>query len=323
MSRPLHTTAAITACLLLAGCTGGSGTGSGAPSRTPSPTGKAGSSVSAAPLLSGLDVCSLASPAEVQRAGGQEGDPSLRTLTSLPGYRGVADECGFGVSFDSASLRVAVGLAPATRADVRRAGGRPVRGPWAVARARVDADTEQVTFLRGTTLVRLRVPRVTGAPSRLAPLTKAAATLATRVPSEPPESDAQTTGRCTEVDRDRVDAVLGAPAAVSRSLAYPNGSVTCSWATGTTRARTVTVSLYTVAQTGPFLATLRTSGPSADVPGVKGDAFTTPTAGYLISEDGQAIAVTGRFGRPHRPGRPVPVTPALTALMNDAAGLLR
>lgn len=324
MSRPLHTTAAITACLLLAGCTGGSGTGSGAASRPPSPTGgEGGSSVSAAPLVSGLDVCSLASPAEVRRAGGQEGDPSLRTLTSLPGYRGVADECGFGVSFDSASLRVAVGLAPASRADVRRAGGRPVTGPWAAARARVDADTEQVTFLRGTTLVRLRVPRVAGAPSRLAPLTKAAATLAARVPSEPPESDAQTTGRCTEVDRDRVDAVLGAPAAVSRSLAYPNGSVTCSWATGTTRARTVTVSLYTVAQTGPFLATLRTSGPSADVPGVKGDAFTTPTTGYLISDDGQAIGVTGRFARPHRPGRPVPVTPALTALMNDAAGLLR
>ncbi len=323
MSRHLRTTAVAAACLLLAGCTGGSGSGSGGASRTPSPTGDGGSSVSASPLVSGLDVCALASPAEVRRAGGQEGDPTSRRLTSLPGYRGLVDECGFGVSFDSASLRVAVGLAPAARADVRRAGGRSVTGPWVAARARTTEDAEQVTFLRGTTLVRLRVPRVAGAPSRLAPLTRAAATLAARVPTDPPESDAQTAGRCTEIDGDRVGAVLGAPAAVSRSLTYPNGSVTCSWATGTTRARTVTVSLYTLAQTGPFLATLRTSGPSADVPGVRGDAFTTPTAAYVISGDGQVIGVSGRFGRTPRPGRPVPVTPALTALMNDAARLLR
>ena len=175
MFRPLHTTAAITACLLLAGCTGGSGTGSGARVADAVPDRRtAGPACRRRRWSRGLDVCSLASPAEVRRAGGQEGDPSSRTLTSLPGYRGVADECGFGVSFDSASLRVAVGLAPATRADVRRAGGRPVTGPWAVARSRVDPDSEQVTFLRGTTLVRLRVPRVTDAPSRLAPLTKAA-----------------------------------------------------------------------------------------------------------------------------------------------------
>ncbi len=329
MARLLRSTVAAAVCgLLLAGCSAGAESSpsdprSGGRAGDSSGTSAGPSGASVAPLLTGLDVCRLPTAAMVSRAGGSQGEPTSRRLTTLPGYRGVVDQCGFGVSFDSSSFVVALGLAPATAADVRRTGARPVRGPWAVARAGATAAEERVTFLKGRTLVQVRVPVVTGSGSRLAELTAVAAALAGRVPAEPPASDDQTGAGCAGLDRGRVDRALGSPAAVSRSLRYVDGSLMCSWATGTAGARTVTVSVYTNARMGPFLSPLRASGPSADVRGVPGTAFTTPDAAYLVAGDGQAVAVTGRFGAPAPRGRPLPVTGPLAALLRDAARLLR
>ena len=53
-----------------------------------------------------------------------------------------------------------------------------------------------------------------------------------------------------------------------------------------------------------------------------GDAFTTGTAAYVVAEDGQAAVVSGRFGAPPAAGRPLAVTPELTALLRDVAAQL-
>ena len=53
-----------------------------------------------------------------------------------------------------------------------------------------------------------------------------------------------------------------------------------------------------------------------------GDAFTTDTAAYVIAGDGQAAVVSGRFGAPPAAGRPLAVTPELTALLRDVAAQL-
>jgi hypothetical protein len=249
-------------------------------------------------------------------------DPTSRRLTSLSRYAGVVDECRFGVSFGASAVTLAVGLAPATGADLRRIGGRPRAGVGDAARTRVTPTDESVTFLRGATLVELRTPVSTEAPSRIGSLVEVARELARDVPADPPESDEQTSGRCRDLSTDRVDGVLGAPAGLSRSLSYADGSAVCSWATGVTRARTVTVAMYTNRQAGPFLASQQDTGPSARVRRVPGEAFTTPASAYVVADDGQAVAINGSFARA-RNGRPLPVTPELTALMDDAASALR
>ena len=306
------------ALLLVAGCTGG-----GDPAADGEPT--ASSSAAAGeldPILGGLDVCGLLPPALAERASGVPVDPTSRRLTSLPGYAGVVDECRFGVSFGSSAVTLAVGLAPATRADLRRVGGRPQPGVGSPARTRVTSTDESVTFLRGATLVELRTPVSADAPPRIGRLVQVARTLSRDVPADPPESDEQTNGRCKDLSTDRVDAVLGSPAGLSRSLSYADGSAACSWATGTTGARTVTVAMYTNRQAGPFLASQQDTGPSNPVEGVPGEAFTTPESAYVVADDGQAVAINGSFAKA-RDGRPLPVTPELTALMGDAASALQ
>jgi hypothetical protein len=226
--------------------------------------------------------------------------------------------CGFGPSFVSSSFSVAVGLAPATRADVVRLGGR-VADVGAVGRSRQSADEATVRFLKGTTLVQLRADRTAGEPSPLPRLLRAARQVADQVPAEPPPDSRQTSGRCAAVSEDAVAGVLGATPELSRSLAYADQSAECSWATGERRPRTLAVTLYTNAQAGPFFAAQKRSGHSAEVPGVPGDAFTTDTAAYVIAGDGQAAVVSGRFGPRPAAGRPLPVTPQLTALLEDVA----
>lgn len=322
MPRPLRPVVIVAGALLLAGCTGGGTAGTNAP---PTPTTASSPELAqdVDPFLSGLDVCRLVPPPMAMRASGQPVDPTSRTLTALPGYQGVVDECGFGVSFDSAALSLAVGLAPATAKDLRRLGGRAQADVGQAARTKVTSSEESVSFLRGTTLVQLRAPVGADGPSRIDRLVTLARDLVRQVPAAPPESDDQTTGRCKELSADRVDAVLGTPAALSRSFSYADGSVVCSWATGTTRARTVAVSLYTNSQAGPFLASQKATGPSADVPGVPGDAFTTPSTAYVVAADGQVIGVTGRLEAAPPKGRALPVTPELTALLKDATSVLQ
>ncbi len=317
MPRPDRTVlvSVVGATLLVAGCSA-----SPSSSRQPSErseTRAASSAPSSSSLLGrGLDVCRLPTAATLRRATGLDAEPTTHRLTRVPGYDGVVDACGFGPSFNSSTLTVAVGLAPARPADVARLSGRPVAlgGGGRVSRA---ADGATLTYLRGSTLVRL-----SGGDPALRALLRAARDLAADVPTDPPTADLQTSGRCAGLDVARVRAVLGAPVRASRSLAYADRSATCSWATGTGRnARTLTVALYSNAQAGPFLADSKLGAPHRRVPGVPGDAFTTSTAAYLVADDGQAVVVTGDLGR-HPEGRALPATPALAALLEHAAGRL-
>ena len=148
--RPLGLLVVAVLALLLSGCSSaGSDTPAGA---DPAPSAAASSAgdptVSAGPLLKALDVCSLATPAQVRRAAGQTGEPTSRQLTTIPGYAGLVDQCGFGVSFDSYTFVVSVGLAPATRADLARLPGEPVDGIGDAARAADQAGFTTVSFLR-------------------------------------------------------------------------------------------------------------------------------------------------------------------------------
>lgn len=313
---------------VLAGCSS-SPSSSSPSSSTPSTSTPSSSSAAAdpepatpgSPLLGGLDVCRLPTAAQVGSVTGIDASATTRRLTLLPGYAGPVDACGFGPSFASSTFGVAVGLAPATRADVVRQGGRPV-AVGAVGRARLGAGEATVRFLKGRTLVALRADRVAGEASPLPRLLRAARQVADQVPADPPAASRQSVGRCAGLAEDAVAGVLGATPQLSRSLAYADRSAECSWATGARRPRTLGVTLYTNAQAGPFLAQQRTIGPSTDVPRVPGDAFTTGTAAYVVAGDGQAAVVSGRFGARPGPGRPLPVTPRLTALLREVAAQL-
>ena len=147
--------------------------------------------------------------------------------------------------------------------------------------------------------------------------------VARSVPSDPPETDDQTRGACAKVDQEAVGKVLGAPAAVSRSLNYVNLSSVCSWATGTRNPRIVAVSVYSSQQAGPFLAAQKHSEPSRDIPGISDDAFSIPGVAYAIAPDGQAVSVSGEFPPKVGPRTPLPVTPQLTDLLASAVTLMQ
>ena len=331
-ARPLRLLVGVVAAGLLAGCSGGAGTardepaaGSSTGSSTGSPTGSSGSGSGSGSVLGGLDVCRLPSAAMVRTASEQDALPTTRSFAPIAGYDGLVDQCGFGPSFASSAFVVAVGFDPAgpkVLAGLPGA-GRPVEGVGDGARATEDPTQATVTFVRGRTLVQLRAARPAGGASALARLTEVAAELAGRVPPTPPAGDAQTLGRCADVDQRLVAGLLGAPAVVSRSLAYRDRSATCAWATGTRRPATVTLSLYTNPQAGPFLAALGDTGPNEKVTGVPGNAFTLPGRAYVVAEDGQAAALRGQLPSAPDPRKPLPVTPELTALLEDAASLLQ
>jgi hypothetical protein len=308
--------------LLLAGCSGGS---QGAHVADPDGegSGTAAPSVSTSPLLRGLDVCSLASPALVRRTVDQVGEPTSRTLTRIDGYAGLVDQCGFGVSFDSYTFVVSVGLAPARRTDLARVGGEPVDGVGDAARAADRTGVSMVTFLKGRTLVQVTAVKPSPEASRLEAVTKAAGAIARTVPVDPPESDAQTTGKCAAVLPRAVQDVLGAPSAVSRTLLYKDQSAVCSWATGVDDPRTVSLSIYTNRQAGPFIADQKSFRPTTPVRGVRGDAFTIPGVAYVVADDGQVVSVGGSFPPRAPKGKPLPVTPQLTALLASGEALLQ
>ena len=89
--------AALAACLVLAGCSGGSSDPGAAPDPTSAGSQRSDPVDPGDPLLSGLDICSLVSEAQVRRAVGQVGEPTGRVLTTIDGYGGLVDQCGFGV----------------------------------------------------------------------------------------------------------------------------------------------------------------------------------------------------------------------------------
>lgn len=309
--------------VLLAGCSGGGRTSAGPDTTPASPTATSAPSVSSRPLVQGLDVCSLASPGQVRQAVGQVGEPTSRSLTRIDGYDGLVDQCGFGVSFDSFTFLVSVGLAPATRKDLAGLGGRPLDGVGDAARAADKGRFTTVSFLKGSTLVQVQAVRTSDGASRAGQVAAVARKVAVSVPGDPPESDVQTEGKCADVDPRAVEHVLGAPAGVSRTLLYKDQSAVCSWATGVQDARTVSVSVYTNQQAGPFLAEQKNYEPATKVPGVSGDAFTVPGTAYVVAEDGQAVSVTGRFPPETADAKPLPVTPQLSALLASGAALLR
>ena len=324
--RPLGLLVVAVLALLLSGCSSaGSDTPAGA---DPAPSAAASSAgdptVSAGPLLKALDVCSLATPAQVRRAAGQTGEPTSRQLTTIPGYGGLVDQCGFGVSFDSYTFVVSVGLAPATRADLARLPGEPVDGVGDAARAADQARFTTVSFLRGSTLAQVLAVKPSDEASRLQDVTAVAAAVARRVPTDPPETDDQTEGVCSRLDQKAVDGVLGAPAGVSRTLEYKDRSAMCTFATGPRDPRTVTVGVYSNTQAGPFFLSQKKYLDSRPVPGIDaGTAFTIPGTAYVVAEDGQAVSVVGDF-QPATPARkPLPVTPEITALLTSAASLMQ
>lgn len=309
--------------VLLTGCGGGSRENA---EPTPVPTSPAATSdatVSSEPLVRGLDVCSLAAGGQVRRAVGQTGEPTSRMLARIKGYDALVDQCGFGVSFDSYTFVVSVGLAPATGKDLVGLPGEPVGGIADAARVADRSRFTTLTFLKGSTLVQLLAVRSSGAPSRVGALSAVARAVAAAVPADPPQTDAQTEGRCADVDPKAVEGALGAPLALSRSLAYKDSSTACSWASGVEGGRTVTLALYTNQQAGPFFAAQKGSEPTTKVPGVTGDAFTVPGRAYVVADDGQALAVSGSFAPKAPSDRPMPVTPALTALLASAAALMQ
>ena len=327
--RPLGLLVLAVLALPLAGCTSAGTDTAAGPSPSPSATTSSPSAgsdptVSTGPLLTALDVCSLATPAQVRRAAGQVGEPTSRQLTTLHGYGGLVDQCGFGVSFDSYTFVVSVGLAPATRADLARLPGEPVDGVGDAARAADQERFTTVSFLRGRTLVQVLAVKPSAEASRLQEVTSVAATIARRVPADPPATDDQTEGVCSRLDRQAVDGVLGAPAGVSRTLEYKDRSAMCTFATGARDPRTVTVGVYSNAQAGPFFLSQKKYLDSRPVPGIDaGTAFTIPGTAYVVAEDGQAVSVVGDFP-PDTPARkPLPVTPELTALLTSAATLMQ
>ncbi len=308
---------------LVAGCTSSSpGSPSTSSSSSPSPS-PGVPTASDLPLVQGLDVCSLATEQQVQRAAGQPGTPTSRVLTTVPGYDGLVDQCGFGVSFDSSTFVVSVGLAPVGRRDLAAVPGRATDGIGAAARLSSSAQGTTVTFVKGSTLVQLHAVQNPDGVRRSAQVAAVAREIASVVPADPPESDEETRGTCTRVDPHAVAGVLGAPAGVSRTLLYQDTSAVCSWATGVRHPRTVVVTLYTNRQAGPFLAEQEHTERSHHVPGVPGTAFTIPGEAYVIGSDGQAVSVTGAFPPEVAPGRPLPVTPQLTALLRSAATLMQ
>jgi hypothetical protein len=310
----------LAACVLLvSGCSAGRAP---APPRDPTPSQASAPTTTAAPLLRGLDVCSLVGPAQIQRVAGVSGEPSNRSLTRIPGYRALVDQCGFGVSFRSYTLLVSVGLAPASRADLARQPGRPVGGIGDAARIDDSGRYTTVSFLKGATLVQVRAYKNADGKARAGQGAAVAAEIAQKVPSDPPETDEQTDGICDRVDPSAVRAVLGGDPGLSRSFTYMRGSATGSWATGAVDARFVNVGVYTNAYAGPFLAELERSEPSAKVPGVTG-GFTLPDTAYAVAADGQAVSVSGTFEPSAGPRKPLPVTPQLKALLGSAVSLLR
>ena len=332
MLRRTRAVPALVACLaLLAGCTGGSNDKGGASGQ---PGGHTSGTSSQAPgsadpggtgdeLLSGLNICSLVSEAQVHRAVGQVGEPTSRVLTTIHGYDGLVDQCGFGVSFDSYTFVLSVGLEPATRADLQRLPGRPVQGIGDAARSVDRATGSTLSFLKGRTLVQVRTVHQGAGASRPGDVRAVVGAVARSVPSDPPETDDQTRGACAKVDRQAVDKVLGAPAAVSRTLSYVNLSSVCSWATGTRNPRTVVVTVYSSQQAGPFLADQKNSEPTRDIPGISRDAFSIPGVAYAIAPDGQAVSVSGTFPPKVGARTPLPVTPQLTDLLASAVTLMQ
>lgn len=320
MPRRARLLCGLAACVLLvSACSDGRAT---PPRRGPTASPASDPTTTAAPLLRGLDVCSLAGPAQVQRVAGVPGDPTNRSLTRIPGYPALVDQCGFGVSFRSYNLLVSVGLAPASRADLARQPGRPVRGIGDAARSDGSGRSITVSFLKGSTLVQVRANQSADGTDRAGQVAAVAAEIAQKVPSDPPETDDQTDGICDRVDPSAVRAVLGGEPGVSRSFTYPSGSATCSWATGAVGGRFVAVGVYTNAYAGPFLAELEHSEPSAKVPGITG-GFTVPGTAYAVAEDGQAVSVSGAFEPSVGPRTPLAVTPQLKALLGSAVSLLQ
>jgi hypothetical protein len=328
-SRPPGLLLVAVLALLLSGCSSAGTDDPTGPAATPSArtsSASAGSdpTVSAGPLLTALDVCSLATPAQVRRAAGQVGEPTSRQLTTVKGYGGLVDQCGFGVSFDSYTFRVSVGLTPATRADLDSLPGESVDGVGDAALAADLARFTTVWFLRGSTLVQVLAVKPSDEASRLEDVTAVAAAIARRVPTDPPETDDQTEGVCSRLDQRAVEGVLGAPAGVSRTLEYKDRSAMCTFATGPSDPRTVTVGVYSNVQAGPFFLSQKDYLDSRPVPGIDaGTAFTIPGTAYVVGEDGQAVSVVGHFPAAAPATKPVRPTPELTALLTSAATLMQ
>ncbi|NUR09038.1 MAG: hypothetical protein HOQ22_16610 [Nocardioidaceae bacterium] len=331
MTQPARRSSLVLLLVLLvlaAGCDSGSpeadpGRSASTGTREPS----AGQTVEEDPLVTGLDVCSLVRPTQVRRAAGQIGEPTYRALSRLPGYAGITDQCGFGVSFDSYTLTVDVGMLPASPQVVKRLPLKPVKGVSVAGLGDAALATESdsysaVYFVKGRTFVRLQAFKRED-PSRMRDLVGVARQVAEKVPTDPPDSDEETSGGCARLDPAAVRGVLGAEPGLSRSFPYKDNSSVCSFASGVgSDAKFVAVATYTNPSAGPFLADQEQFLPSKPVSGIPGGhAFTVPGTAYFIGDDGQAIGVTGSLGGdPKVPARP---TPALVGLVTSAAGLLQ
>jgi hypothetical protein len=315
--------------LLLAGCDSAGSTTTSDPSAAgSSATPEQDPTVDVAPLVEAFDVCSLVKPTQVRATTGQIGEPSSRVLSRVPGYTGITDQCGFGVSFDSYTLTVDVGMAPSTTKAVTRLPLKPVKGVDVkgigdAALATDNGSFSAVYFVKGHTFVRLQAFRGQSGESRAARVAALARRVVDLVPAEPPASDEETSGVCAKLDTGAIHDLLGADPGLSRSFPYRDNSSMCSFASGVgPKATFISVSSYTNTTAGPFYAEQEDYLPSKQVLGVsKGHAFTVPGSAYFIGDDGQAIGITGSLGGD--PSKAATPTQALTDLLDSAAGLLQ
>ena len=257
-----------------------------------------------------------------RRAGRRADQPSAH---HDQGYGGLVDQCGFGVSFDSYTFVVSVGLAPATRADLATLPGEPVDGVGDAARAADLARFTTVSFLRGSTLAQVLAVK----PSDEASAARGRHRRGRGHRAHRPDGPAG--------DR-RPDRRASAPVWTSRPSTACSAHRRASrgpWSTRTaprcarsrpargTPARSPSASTATP-RPGRSSSSQKKYLDSTPVPGIDaGTAFTIPGTAYVVAEDGQAVSVVGHFP-PDTPARkPLRVTPELTALLTSAATLMQ
>ncbi len=236
--RPLGLLVVAVLALLLAGCSSaGTDTRPGPPRRRRDrrPRPPADPTVSAGPLLTALDVCSLATPAQVRRAAGQAGEPDQPPAHHAPRVRRPRRPV---------RVRRLVRLLH-VRGQRRPRTGHP-RGPRPGCPAsrstgsgtrhgpRTRPGSPRCRSCAGRTLVQvLAVQAERPRPRGCQDVTAVAA--ADRPPgADRPAGDRRPDrGRLLPVwTRQAVDGVLGAPAGVSRTLEYKDRSAMCTFATG-------------------------------------------------------------------------------------------
>ena len=219
------------------------------------------------------------------------GTPTSRVLTTVPGYDGLVDQCGFGVSFDSSTFAASRSASPrrpartSPRLPGRAADGHRCRGPSPSDAGHHGHLREGLDAGAGARRAEPRRGPALGARSRPSPATIAS------VGAGRPAGDATSRPAAPAPGRPaRVDAVLGAPAGVSRTLLYQD---TRRSARGHRRAapahgrRSPSTPTGRPVRSSPTRSTNEPSRARARRPAATRSP--SPVTAYVIGSDGQAV----------------------------------